>query len=248
MHYIVIPLRSEHTVADKRLFKALFERTLANIAKQTVSRYHVVLVCSETPDLGAFQAENITVIQAGLPVPRDRAARRLDMNTKIAIGAEHAFSLAGGRDFSIMKVDADDLIATDLLEVAEQLPDSNGFIINRGYLQKLGSSVLWKHFRFHEICGSCASIVMRRGGQTLTTAGEFADLYLKSIHPKIPGLMAAMGRPLDLFPAWGAIYTMDHGDNSSGNRIGFKWRPWRMQFAGPGLEHRFPGITARFGN
>jgi hypothetical protein len=166
------------------------------------------------------------------------------MNTKVAIAAEHAFAMAGNRDFSIMKVDADDLIATDLLATAEQRAPAHGFVINRGYLQRLGSPVLWKHYRFHEICGTSVSLAMRRNGTAqFRSPGEFADLYLKNYHAKFPELLAGMGRPLSFLPIWGAIYTMDHGDNSSGNRLGRKWRPWRMEFVRPRIAREFPGVS-----
>ncbi|MBZ9678122.1 glycosyltransferase family A protein [Mesorhizobium sp. ES1-1] len=248
MHYFVMPLRSVETVKDRHLFSSLLRRTIENVLCQTVKNFRLILVCSERPELGYVPADRITVVETNLPIPTDIAARRRDMNQKIAIGAEQAFLLAGNDDFSIMKIDGDDLLAADLLEKAGLFAESNGFVINKGYLQRLGSRILWKHYRFHEICGSCASVTMRRGGKALMGAGEFADLYIKSIHPKIPGLLEATGRPLHFLPHWGAIYTMDHGDNSSGNRLGFKWRPWRIQPVNEGIARQFPGSSEIFRN
>ena len=179
-----------------------------------------------------------------MPIPRDVTERRLDMNTRISIGAEHAFHLAGSADFSIMKVDADDLVSADIIRDATALDVQNGFVINKGYFHRLGANMLYKHSRFHEICGSCISLVMRKNGSNLfSTPGMFADLYLRSYHPKFPVIMADRGQPLTFMPSYSAIYTMNYGENSSGNRLKYKWKPWRMQWATESIVQRFPGIT-----
>jgi hypothetical protein len=145
-----------------------------------------------------------------------------------------------------MKVDADDLLAKDLLERVGGMDIDHGFVINRGYLHRPNSMVLWKHFRFHQICGSCASIVMRRRGEEIfDSPGFYADLFLKSYHPEIPGMLEQAGRPLVRLPFWAAVYTLNYGENTSGNTLGFKWRPWRMQFVGRTARDRFPGVSDR---
>ena len=128
------------------------------------------------------------------------------------------------------------------------MASGHGFLIDRGYLHRPNSLILWKHFRFHQICGSCASVAMRRQGEDVFDGpGFYADLFLKSYHPQIPVTLARTGRPLDRLPFWAAVYTLNHGENTSGNTLGVKWRPWRMQFLGKSVRDRFPGVADRMG-
>ncbi len=243
MYFFVVPLRSFSSVKDAALLQSLLERTLRNLLSQTKQGFQIILVCNEVPSSPVLADRRISVVQAEMPIPRDVTERRFDMNTRISIGAEHAFQLAGSADFSIMKVDADDLIAVDLIAEASALDVQNGFVVKKGYFHRLGATMLYKHTRFHEICGSCISLVMRRNGDSLfETAGGFADLYLRSYHPKFPAIMAERGRPLAEISSYAAIYTMNYGENSSGNRLRYKWKPWRMQFATRSIAARFPGV------
>ena len=247
MHYFIVPFRSLNSSKRPELLLTLLRRTLLNLACQTASDFHIVLVCTEAPDISYMPAGMVSIVGANLPIPTGITERRLDADTKIAIGAEHAFHLAQNDcDFSLMKVDADDLLAKDLLERATVMNFDHGFVINRGYLHRPNSMILWKHFRFHQICGSCASVVMRRRGEYIfDSPGFYADLFLKSYHPHIPAILERAGRPLDRLPFWAAVYALSYGENTSGNTLGFKWRPWRMQVVGKTLRCRFPGVADR---
>ena len=245
MHYFVVPFRSLNSSDKPEVLLTLLRRTLLNLAQQTVDSWHIVLVCTEAPVIDYLPTDRISIVETGLPIPTGITERRRDADTKIAIGGEEAFRLAGSAgDFSVMKVDADDLVSNDLLERTDRMQLDHGFVINRGYLHRPGSGILWKHFRYHQICGSCASLVMRRQGKSLhSSAGFFADLFLKSYHPEIPKILEAAGRPLTMLPFWAGVYTLDYGDNTSGNRLGFKWRPWRMEFVRGTIRQRFPGVA-----
>lgn len=247
MYFFVVPLRSLHSVENAELLQSLLERTLRNLLSQTHQDFRIVVVCNEMPASPVLGDHRISIVQAELRIPRNVTERRLDMNTRISLGAEHAFQLAGSADFSIMKVDADDLVSVDIIQEAAAIDVQNGFVINKGYFHSLGSNMLYKHYRFHEICGSSVSLVMRKNGKSLfKTPGMFADLYLRSYHPKFPSLMASRGRPLTYMPSYSAVYTMNYGENSSGNRLKYKWKPWRMQWATDSIVRRFPGVTQRW--
>ena len=247
MHYFIVPFRSLDSSRKPDLLLTLLRRTLLNLASQTSREFHVVLVCTEAPDIAYMPAGMVSVVEANLPVPTDIGGRRRDADTKIAIGSEHAFRLAGkDRDFSLMKVDADDLLARDLLERVGRMDVRHGFLIDRGYLHRPNSLVLWKHFRFHQLCGSCASVAMRRRGEDLFDGpGFYADLFLKSYHPQIPLTLEKAGLPLDRLPFWAAVYTLDYGENTSGNTVKRKWRPWRMRILTQAARDQFPGVADR---
>jgi len=247
MHYFIVPFRSIDSSRRPDLLLTLLRRTLLNLASQTSGDFHIVLVCTEAPDIAYMAAGMVSIVEANLPVPTDIIGRRRDADTKIAIGAEHAFRLAGkSGDFSLMKVDADDLLAKDLLERAGRMNLDHGFLIDRGYLHSPNAIVLWKHFRFHQICGSCASVAMRRRGEDLfNSAGFYADMFLKSYHPQIPAMLERAGRPLGRLPFWAAVYTLNYGENTSGNTVKRKWRPWRMQILTQTVRDRFPGVADR---
>lgn len=248
MHYFIVPFRSLNSSQRPELLLTLLRRTLLNLACQTGGDFHIVLVCTEAPDIDYVPAAKLSIVEANLPIPTGITERRRDADTKVAIGAEHAFRLARNEgDFSLMKVDADDLLAKDLLERTGGMDIEHGFIINRGYLHRPNSPILWKHFRFHQICGSCASIMMRRRGEDIfASPGFYADLFLKSYHPQIPAMLQRAGRPLAMLPFWAAVYTLNYGENTSGNTVKRKWRPWRMQILARPIRDRFPGVADRF--
>jgi hypothetical protein len=55
--------------------------------------------------------------------------------------------------------------------------------------------------------------------------------------------MADRGTPLSEYPFRGAVYSLSTGDNHSRNSLGFRWKPWRMEWIGGRLEQEFPGIS-----
>jgi hypothetical protein len=228
---------------------SLLRRTILNLSQQTFDDFHIILACTEAPVVDYISPEKITIVETGLPIPYGLAERRRDSDMKIAIGGEQAFHLAGGADdFSIMKMDADDLLSVDLLLRTSTMDIEHGFVIKQGYLHKPNSLILWKHFRFHQICGSCVSIVIRRRGKKMVTSpGFYADLFLNSFHRDIPEILKKKDKPLTFLPFWAGVYTLDYGENSSPNKLGFKWRPWRMEFVRPAICKRFPGVSDMVG-
>jgi hypothetical protein len=242
--YFVIPLRSAETTKNWPLTCRFLGRTLRNLSAQRSQNWRVVLVCSERPDIPELDFVNVSTCQVNFPIPRDLKERRRDKSGKLAVGVEIAFQQAAAEtDTIIMPVDADDLLSVRLVEFAEAKNATNGFVLSRGYLHASGSRVLWTHNRFHTLCGSCTAFRIRgRDRLVFADAAELIDLLNQTSHGYRDISMAERGTPFVHYPLRGAVYSLSTSDNHSGNRLGFKWKPWRMAWISSRLQDEFPGL------
>jgi hypothetical protein len=245
LFYFLIPLRSAATTQNWALTCSLLGRTLRNLSGQRSKNWHIVLVHSDCPDIAELGSPNITTCHMDLPVPGDRAGRRRDKRLRLAAGVEAIFERAAGEsDTVIMPMDADDLLSVRLVEFGESAEADNGFVVSRGYLHHPASRLLYTHNRFHTLCGSCEAFRIRRGNRVMFGApGELIDLFKKHGHGGRPLAMSERGTPLTGVPFRGAVYSLSTGDNHSGNRLGLRWKPWRMVPVSLGLRNEFPGLA-----
>ena len=64
MHYFIVPFRSLNSSKRPELLLTLLRRTLLNLACQTASDFHIVLVCTEAPDISYMPAGMVSIVGA----------------------------------------------------------------------------------------------------------------------------------------------------------------------------------------
>jgi hypothetical protein len=218
----IIPVKSKTITRSWDLLSRLLERTLKSICRQTSSRFSVVVVCNERPDI-QFTHPNIYYLEvdfpAPVPVPKNFENRQgyeyihsLDIARK---NADKARKILAGVDFvksdfpwelkptHLMIVDADDCVSCRLAAFVEQHPNADGWVMRRGYMYREGGKILYVNLRrFNHVSGT--SIIVRT--DLYHALFENPEFYFCSFD-QLPGIDM---RPLP-FP--GALYSMMNGEN-----------------------------------
>jgi hypothetical protein len=117
----------------------------------------------------------------------------------------------------VMSVDADDVVHKDLAAFAAAHPETNGWMIRRGYSYSEGSRWVEWHNDFHLRCGT--SHIIRLAPEELPedlTGPAEGCFVLRRGHHLMAAYLAEIGRPLDVVPFPGAIYVKMTGENWTG--------------------------------
>jgi hypothetical protein len=214
MLYFIVPLKSRATSQDWECVSRLCRRTLASLYQQTSRQFHVFLVCNDVPT-GLASHPALEVIQGSFPLPgSDKEAQMADKASKLRRGLMSVREKGGG---FVMSVDADDVVHKDLAALAAAHPETNGWMIRRGYSYDEGSRWLEWHNDFHLRCGT--SHIIRLAPEELpdNLTGPAENCFvLGRGHHQIAAHLAEIGRPLDVVPFPAAIYVKMTGENYTG--------------------------------
>jgi hypothetical protein len=161
----------------------------------------------------------------------------LDRERKVFIGLEQARPIDPTH---IMIVDADDCVSQRLAEQVKRFPQSNGWIIKKGYLYQDGSKFIRNiRTKFYLCCGT--SNIIRTDLYSLCleapsskgTENELLDYWFAHCrHHKIGTTLAQKGFLLERLPFAGAVYIQHEDGNfrlKSMKKIGFKSRLSRIK-------------------
>jgi hypothetical protein len=190
----------------------------------------VVLVCNEEP--------------VGLPVDSRLIVRMIDtvkptnhseMMTDKFIKYKTALTIA--REFAptwLMRADADDLVSCKLVDFIESKKSGRYefWYSEYGWLYQMGSRFVIKQKDFHLHCGtSHVSFVAR--DELPESMEAFNDFYLlKESHSAIVRSRRAAGAPSHPIPFPTTVYTLNSGENASGN-----WSWWSHHSKRAKLKH-----------
>ncbi|WP_148862591.1 hypothetical protein [Marinobacter fonticola] len=224
----VVPLRSPAASRN-------WERVLERLAETVRS---IQSACDKTPGLGAVLVANddaqlpelpgcFEVVRVDLPPPEvsvfkgegsDEARRNAvwwDKGFKVATGMRHAH-LAGSR--FVMSVDADDFISQNIGELPAREPESDGWLVNEGWLLPAGARWGIALDDFHNWCGTYAIVrtdLLPLEAPVETLAPEIIKRLFGHHRELVPDL-ASKGKVLKPAGYLAAVYTVAHSESNFG--------------------------------
>lgn len=214
MLVFVIPLKSPQVSKSWQKTCSIFERTLKSVCNQTLSNFKVVVVCNQKPEI-AYTHPNVIYLVENFPVPQPKVRfdKERDRTRKMLAGIVKAKQLENTTH--IMLVDADDCVSNQLAKYVEANPDGAGWLIASGYwYQENSNFVRVMRKAFYEYCGT--SNILRADLYPVDshTPENVELLQQKYRHKQIRKTLANQGIYLDPLPFKGAIYTVNHGENT----------------------------------
>lgn len=247
MLVFITSVRHPHNATDYSRVERLLQRTLTSVCAQNDRDFRVVVVANQP--LSVATTKEVETVVVDFPPPSDhhgsqidREAILRDKGTKLAVGL-----LAARRHPAthIMPFDADDFVSRRLAGFVNNHPNDTGWYIPKGHVYYERRGLTRRINNFHERCGT--SFVIRQdlyGSADLPVTmtqdalyegfGEFVVRELLGSHKVALEHFCAVGTPLQPLPFRGAAYTLETGENWSGDGVaGFAWPVRRT------LEHEF---------
>jgi len=218
MLVFVIPLKSLQASKSWDHVSQLFERCIKSVCNQTSPKFKAIVVCHEKPEID-FQHSQITYIKVDYPAPdfHDKGDQKRDKVRKIFLGLHYAQNLGL---FHAMNVDADDCVSKHLAKFVEQNSQENGWFVNKGYLFKDGSKIVYFKWKgFNRFCGT--SNILRHDLLDLPenlpdSIKDYPSIRSKyTAHHVVAQKLARQEIPIKPLPFPGATYIIGHQDSDS---------------------------------
>jgi hypothetical protein len=237
MIVFITSVRHPQNAADYGRVERLLQRTLASVCAQDDRNFRVVVVANQP--LSFATPKEVETVVVDFPAPSahrgpqtGRDAILHDRGTKLAVG------LVAARQHDpahIMRFDADDFVSRHIAGFANANSSHPGWYVNGGHAYYERQGLTRRVDDFHEKCGT--SFVIRHdlyGSADLPLDatqdalyngfGEFVVRELLGSHRAAEKYLADMGTPLEPLPFRGAVYTLETGENHSGEKVGgFAW-------------------------
>lgn len=215
----IIPLKSSQVSGSWELVCKLFERTLKSVCNQTLSNYHVIVVCHEKPEIN-FNSSQITYIQVDFPLPSEKYAdKEKDKMLKMQAGLLHAKAMNASH---VMFVDADDCVSKRLAEFVSQHPKENGWFFGKGYDYQEDLRLLRTRNKNLHLRTNTSHIIkidlLEPEMKLHPDEVKRGDCVL--YHIDTADILTKKGTPLKLLPFRGVIYITDNGENMWWSRHG----------------------------
>ncbi|MGD1871899.1 MAG: glycosyltransferase family A protein [Mastigocoleus sp.] len=211
MFVFVVPVMSSKVANSWEKVSQLFERCIRSICQQTSNNFRVIVVCHDKP-LIKFTHPNVVYIKVNLKIPKSTQEKRLDKGHKVLKGLR--FAAKFNPDYT-MNVDADDCISKHLVKFIEDRPKCNGWIIKKGHFYKEGARWSYLCRNFDNICGTCNIINYQLYdlSNNLENQQDYIISEFYGDHKLIKRKMLSKGIKFHDLPFFGAIYTLDNGEN-----------------------------------
>lgn len=153
----LIPFASRRVKSKWGRACAHLRQTLKSVQNSTSENYCVVVAGHEAPDfdVGLDSRSHFLSVDHDIPTHDHwKAVLVLDKLAKIAAAWNYAKSIWNPK--YVMKLDADDLISSRLVEWVENAGGEAGYLIQRGWVWRSGSRYLIQRTEhFDRTCGSC---------------------------------------------------------------------------------------------
>lgn len=196
---------------------------LRSVLNQSDSDFYVGLCCHDIPVLPVDIRDRINLVEADFPPPAERSKYGGDKRRKKEKLARILSEMGGGYYFAL---DCDDLVDRDLVAYAREEGDTNGYLIEAGYVLDANAGTLaaipggpgtWQARPLHQVCGSCAILNLScselPGGELFRRS---EGLFLRMNQHRRYGVdAAAIGRPLKPIPFPAVVYVLNTGNNVS---------------------------------
>ncbi|MEE4538588.1 MAG: hypothetical protein V2J51_08890 [Erythrobacter sp.] len=232
----LIPFRNRSTAQNWSTAIDLCLSTVSSALCQTAP-VKVILVCNEFPTI-IDQPNNLVIVQGDFPDPATPQAQRVDKREKLQRGLVELRRL-GDLPSYIMKLDADDLVHSDLAETALSHSNANGYFVQSGY--RWDPERRWGERRddFLHRCGSSWMIPCDADSLPKSMGDRWENFDLLALgHQEVADAFAQRGKPLEPIPFPAVIARRGHGENISqisplaewgtGSRPNWKWYAGRL--------------------
>jgi hypothetical protein len=248
----LIPFASRRVKSKWKIACAHLRQTLNSIQNSTSGNYCVVVAGHEAPDFDVRFDSRFYFLSLNHALPTHdhwAAAQVLDKLTKIAAAWNYAKPTWNPK--YVMKLDADDLISSRLVEWLDNANGEAGYLIKCGWVWRSGSRYLIQRTEyFDRTCGSCLIVrsdVAEKRGPFLTEMDgvrlDEADLRFAGSdqYSLVPGSQVTtlllndsciryaaqfdyLGHSLSNVPFGAVVYRIGNPDSVEGRR-----RPSRRQ-------------------
>lgn len=239
----LIPFASRRIKSRWDMACVHLRQTLKSIQNSTSGNYCVVVAGHEPPDfdVGFDSRSCFLSVNHAIPPHEDFVvSRRLDKLAKIAAAWKHAKSR--WNPYYVMKLDADDLISSRLVQWLEERGGEPGYLIKHGWVWPSGSRYLVQYTEYLDrVCASC--LIMRsdladQQGPFLTgvegvrldnvslcfaasdhyslvPGSAITTLLLNDSHQRYAAQFAYLGHKLFSVPFKAVVYRTGNPDSSS---------------------------------
>jgi len=269
----LIPFASRRVRANWPTACNYLQQTILSIRNSVSQNYRVIIAGNEKPELeGGFDSKvHFLSVNNQFPShPDTPTAQRLDKLAKIEAAWTHAKAQWSSK--YVMKLDADDLISSKLVEWLDDKGTEGGYLIRHGWVWRSGDRHLIQRTEyFDRVCGSCLIIrtdLADRPGPFLTEAegialgpadssfamrdhyslvpgSETTTLLLNDTHQRYAAQFSYLGHELHTLPFDALVYRIgpDGIAGITGDRVHkFSLRMWL------GAIRRTRFITQEFRN
>ncbi|WP_457807657.1 hypothetical protein [Kushneria sp. EE4] len=212
-----IPVRPRVTTKNWDTVCSNLQRTLYNLARQTLSDFRVLVACHEIPDIETYGLDIEFLIADYEPSTNEDGKYIGDKGKKKRL-INAALSASVQNDCYYMPLDADDLVHPELVE--NTLTDDNrrGYLIDSGFMYDLSQDSVAlcepQSFPFWTRCGSCAVFYLTVDDLPISRGDNEAYLVTLKSHADFPELARLRGRELEPFTQHMAVYLTGHSENS----------------------------------
>jgi len=239
----LIPFASRRTKSRWDIACADLRQTLKSVHNSTSESYCVVVAGHEPPDFNIETKAKACFLSVDHDIPRHQNAvvsGRLDKLAKIAAAWNYAKST--WNPHYLMKLDADDLISSRLVQWLENFGREPGYLMKHGWLWQSGARHLLQFTEYLDrVCASCLIIrsdVADQKGPFLTevegiqlneaslsfaTSDHYSlvpgsgtsTLLLNDSHQRYAAQFAYLGHKLSTLPFRAVIYRIGNPDSNS---------------------------------
>ena len=239
----LIPFASRRTKSRWDIACADLRQTLKSVHNSTSESYCVVVAGHEPPDFNIETKAKACFLSVDHDIPRHQNAvvsGRLDKLAKIAAAWNYAKST--WNPHYLMKLDADDLISSRLVQWLENFGREPGYLMKHGWLWQSGARHLLQFTEYLDrVCASCLIIrsdVADQKGPFLTevegiqlneaslsfaTSDHYSlvpgsgtsTLLLNDSHQRYAAQFAYLGHKLSTLPFRAVIYRKGNPDSNS---------------------------------
>jgi hypothetical protein len=239
----LIPFASRRTKSRWDIACADLRQTLKSVHNSTSESYCVVVAGHEPPDFNIETKAKVCFlsVEHGPPHHQDAVVSgRLDKLAKIAAAWNYAKST--WNPHYLMKLDADDLISSRLVQWLENFGREPGYLIQHGWVWRSGARHLLQSTEYLDrVCASCLIIrtdVADQKGPFLTEVEGFqlnevslnfagsdhyslvpgsgtSTLLLNDSHQRYAAQFAYLGHELSTLPFRAVMYRIGNPDSNS---------------------------------
>ena len=156
----IIPFASRKVKSNWNVACGHLRQTLGSIQNSSSGNYRVIVAGHEPPEFDVSFDSRFHFLSLNHPTPSDHnypPAFVLDKLTKVAAAWNYAKPTWNPK--YVMKLDADDLVSSKLVEWLDNADEEAGYLIRHGWVWRSGSRYLLQRTEyFDRTCGSCLII------------------------------------------------------------------------------------------
>jgi hypothetical protein len=244
----LIPFASRQVRTEWRAACAYLQHTLRSIQNSASENYRVVVAINEEPELEIEFDSKIHLLPVKHAFPPHRNYRAAFRQDKLAkIDAAWRYAKSNWQPKYVMKLDADDLISSNLVGWLGVFGKDAGYLIQHGWLWRSGARhLIQRTERLDRVCGSCLiirsdladltgpflteveGVVLHEADSRFAESDHYSlvpgsgtsTLLLNDSHQRYASQFSYLGYHLQTLPFAAVIYRISYGSvaGESGDR------------------------------